>query len=246
MNQAHLQVFFSSFLVTRYSDHSCIAVFLYYVQTGAILVGPARHWMSWMQVYNLDPTVLFPQDADSATCLAAFTQEGVVILPFLFPAGAFLALFTVLGLHKLAARLQPARFGFDWARYRRTLLALSVSSYTQIASCVFAVLRPPVKVGDQCLMRANPAIECSSSTFTGLLVVAILMLVVILIAGPLLLGRFLRRNRANLNSTAFLSRWAILYEPFTEEAFYWQTLLLCRRSARCSAFPCFLSPNSAP
>lgn len=88
-----------------------------------------------------------------------------------------------------------------------------------------------VAVGDQSLIATVPAIDCHSDDYRAFRIFLLTLLILLVIGSPLVIFGFLLLNRGNITNPRFRERFSILFEAFSPACYFWNSVVLVRRSA---------------
>jgi hypothetical protein len=121
--------------------------------------------------------------------------------------------------------------------YIRTSVALFLYSYSQVTSVVFQYLHCVPAGNGETVVYTSPTINCSDATYKAWLPIVILMLIFDVIGAPVAFGAFLWYKRDYFcagvkgvdKSNQFALRWGILFEPYKQNRYWWQIVVLVRR-----------------
>jgi hypothetical protein len=112
----------------------------------------------------------------------------------------------------------------------RCAVAIALFCYTAIAETAFSALNC-VDVGTQSVLYAYPAISCAAGDYKAALSVLCLVLIFFTLGLPaLLLFTSWRLHAFPTLPLKFKTRWGLVHEPYKEEAFYYEAVVLLRRA----------------
>lgn len=178
---------------------SAVAVFLYFVQVGLVIIGP-RTQVAWLSVFDFGP------QESGQLCMAPMSAETSSLLSLLSPLVFFGILLIGWIAHWLMSRLQlfrrlPRSVSYERVAYLRTAQSLVLNGYTHASSVSFSLLRC-VSVGrdGQRVLAARPGISCESGDYSSLQALAILVVVLYVIGLPLAVLILMMRKREVIRS----------------------------------------------
>jgi hypothetical protein len=218
-------------------------VFFFFVQIAVLMSPPASDMVNWMQVFNFQPQ----ESSSSYRCIYPLDAYGKLAVSVLSPAVFMVELLITMVAHKLwsltanpASCFAPFRLAakhpFDAQPYWRTWLSLFLFSYTQLTSTVVSHLRC-VDVGSESVVYASPSIRCTSTTYKAWKVILILILCFDTCLAPVIIAALVLGGRckqgkgcSERTKTRILRRLSILFEAFKDEASWWQSWILVRRT----------------
>lgn len=141
-----------------------------------------------------------------------------------------------------AARLANS---FSWNKYVACLMSVLLFCYTQVAVTSFQYLYC-VDVGSARVVFSSPTIDCQSAQYRAYLPAPILAVALYIVGFPLVVLTLLwvhketlfvsvvasRASAADIKASlaGFFLRWSPLFQMFHPRAWFWQPLLLVRRS----------------
>lgn len=227
-----------------------IAIFLFFVQTAALEIGSVAKWINWLHLINLDTN-------SSSACLAPWTPFEQTLFSLLMPVLLMLELGVAgcvhYGVHRwfqarpavgsnvekkcsLLARLMR---NFSVDKYVAGLTSILLFSYTQVTTASLQYLYC-VDVGPSRVLFAAPTVDCRSSDYRAYLVPVIMALILFVAGFPMAVTALLWRNKETLfvpdgtqlptSISGFLVRWSPLVKAYQPRAWFWQPLVLFRRT----------------
>jgi hypothetical protein len=121
---------------------------------------------------------------------------------------------------------------FKKSGYLRSAFGLLLFSYNSVATVVFKFLRCEDITDDTSVIFSAPAIRCESSEYKSMTILIICVLAIVVIGFPLVLLAFLCHAHRNdkLGSTKFAGRIGMLYEAYNAKHYWWESMVLFRRS----------------
>jgi hypothetical protein len=215
-----------------------MAIFVYFVQMCLLFVGPET-WISWLSVFNMNIMM-----SSGTNCVAPITPMQSILLGVLVPFVIFGELLLMFGLHGLLwlchrnrdpHRVYCARwFGtrtLQKTPYLRTTTSLFLFSYNSIAQATFTFFNC-ITVSSQRVLASSPAVDCNGEDYkklTGLFGLLLALLFGIPIA---ILLSLIRSNKLGLlTDLKHRRRYGVLFENYTPQMFFWQVIVIGRRSA---------------
>ncbi len=123
-----------------------------------------------------------------------------------------------------------SRVTFDWNLHVRTALAIAMFVYTSLTQMAFSALMC-VDVGGQAMVYAYPTISCSAPEYRTALAFVCLIIVFFIVGLPALTlyTTWLAHAHKKLPER-FRVRWGLAFEPYNEQAYYYQSVVLMRRA----------------
>jgi hypothetical protein len=202
-----------------------------FVQVAFLMIGslPEIAWLEWLN--------FTPDNASGTQCILELDAYQRFAMKAVWPLFMGGEIFVGMILHWLylwwKRRKGNADAVFPRARYVRAYLALYGLSYMPLATAAIRYLKcENVGAGIQVLSTAN-GIVCGSPRYNDFQILAIFVVVVDVIAGPLIISAFLLRNRRKIQGKdkLFLAYYGVLFEAYTGHAFWFEAFGLLRRTA---------------
>ncbi len=239
------------------SSAGLIMVLLYFVQTASLEMGPVAKFLSWLQISLLSTdsssACLAPLSPYGQT-LFSLMMPVILIAELAVIACVHRALRKYAG--PLASEDAPGADASWWKlllaagsrairtfspdRYIAGAMSVLLFCYTQVAVTSIKYLYC-VDVGPSRVLFASPTVDCRSAEYRAYLVPVFLAIIVYVIGFPLAILIKLGRSKADIlyaasaayssKQDSFRPRWNPLYGMYHARAWFWQPLVLLRRSA---------------
>jgi hypothetical protein len=165
-------------------------------------------------------------------CIAPLTPVAQVVLSLIMPFWLLVVL-SIIGMIQLCtsriACLQSChkRLFWEWTSYQRTAINLYLFSYSTVATTLVSYMIC-TDARDETVIFDYPGVSCNTAQYrTGLAGVVIYM--IIIIGFPIVSLAYLYRRRHRLD--LYRARYGTLFEAFTESKYFWQSIVVLRRSA---------------
>lgn len=207
-------------LRTSSSSAGFLDVFLYFVQSAMLIVGPLSNWLSWLSFVNFSPH-------SSPRCITPLTPHQQVLLSVTMPLILLSELVVVAVVHALlsamcrllrslqcgcgpasirrrAASMLESGGSFEVQSYISAVFAILLFSYTEVATACIQFIHC-ISVADDRVVFAMPAIQCSGTDYTLLRLLVFLMLGVYILGFPLATVAFLRKRSGNVREAIMLA-----------------------------------------
>jgi hypothetical protein len=116
------------------------------------------------------------------------------------------------------------------AKITHAFVFILVSMYTFLATNAFQPLQCLRQPDGTSTLIADPSQDCYTSNWFSNLPVVILISLATVVAIPCWLMYSLFKNRDNLNSFSFLSRFGTLIEPYNEKLYWWEMFQVAKKT----------------
>jgi len=227
-------------LVTHYLSQSQAAglnkIFMFFAQSSVFIVGGLTS-LDWLDVFNFRPQNVLGSwfSASDTSCIAPLSPYERLLFnaftPLIFVGELLLSYLVQCVVAAVRRwRFQRERFFLDFRPYIRTLFALFVFSYYQLADLSIRYLNC-IDVGDYKVVATSPAMNCRSSSYKAHLALVIVIVVLDVVMGPIMMAWTLLKNQAKITNEdiSFSKSYGILYQAYSSKCFWWEVVALLRR-----------------
>lgn len=206
------------------------------------------NWISWLSVLNFNIA-----SSPSGTCVAPWDGITQKLLGMLIPLICLGMLFVTMICQKACFYFWHGSLGkervdscvkfgivkgdsvqFSTNSYIRSMIGLLIFSYTSISKTALDFFKC-IEVSDFAkVLASDPSISCTSSTYLSVRAFMIFLVVIVVIGFPLAAFIWLSwmhwHRDIELHSELNLSRFGILFDSYKPKFYFWEVVVLARRS----------------
>lgn len=121
----------SKCLVPAERSFDAFLVAMYFLQVALVMIGPNANGLSWLHLFNFNSASVL-----GGICLAPLDEYEKLALTLTMPLALFAQLGATAVMHWAASKVMS----FQWDAYRRSVIALLLFSYMQLATVSFKYL----------------------------------------------------------------------------------------------------------
>jgi hypothetical protein len=166
-------------------------------------------------------------------CIAPLNPTAQIVISIVTPVWLLAVLSTIAMIQWCISRVEclrscQLRLFWDWSGYQRTAIDLYLFSYSTVATTLVSYMICTEARGESVIFD-YPGVNCDTSQYRTGLAVVVLVFISTIVLLPMLSLCFLFRRRHRLD--LYRARCGTLFEAFTESNYFWQVILVVRRSA---------------